>query len=57
MKVYIRYVGTKVCITNESGGFVMVEREELSESEKNACDTGGEYVEMSDMVYATLRWM
>lgn len=55
-RVYVRYVGTRACITNRSGGFVMIDREELNDSERALCEAGGGHFVMSDMVYTLLQW-
>lgn len=55
-RCFVRYLGTRACFTNRHGGFVMVDREELSENERAACDRGGGYVILSDTVYAGLQW-
>ncbi len=41
-KMYVRYLGNKVCWTIlESGRFYMGECEELTPEEKQLCDAGG----------------
>lgn len=57
LEVYVRYLGRKACITNSVGNFVMIDREELSDSEREVCENGGGYVPMSEMVYSALQWM
>lgn len=56
VSVFVRYLGTRACFTNGSDGFLMVDRDELSEKERAACERGGDTVEMSAAVYAGVRW-
>ena len=46
-RMYVRYLGTKVCQTMDNGAFLMTDRDELDEDERKICDAGGGYLPLS----------
>lgn len=57
MPVYVRYLGTRACFTDEWGRFVFVDVDELGPDDRAACDAGGGTVTMPPAIYAALRWL
>jgi hypothetical protein len=55
-RCYVRYLGTRACFTNQHGGFLIVDRDELSDGERAVCERGGGYVILSDFVFGLIRW-
>lgn len=50
--MYVRYLGTRACITVDDGRFLMCDREELSDAETKACELGGAWLPLSPTVDA-----
>jgi hypothetical protein len=55
MKMFVRYIGNRVCWTVDGGRFYMGYREELTEAEKFLCDRGGGHLPLSLSVDAVAR--
>ena len=56
MKAYARYVGTKVCLTDEDGRFVFVEATEMTNDELIVCNGGGGWITL-DPIMRLLNWV
>ena len=55
MRMYVRYLGTKVCWTADGGASYIGSREELTEEERKLCEAGGGYLPLSASVAVLAR--